>query len=71
MDEMAQEKLEYIGVDLVLPPVEGEEQGQIVEWGVRMCQKGNDTVIKYVIGFTKHIPVVSELLRQPVRWLKG
>ena len=36
-----------------------------------MCQKGNDTIIKYVIGFTKHIPVVSEHLIQPVRWLKG
>jgi len=31
MDEMAQVKLEYVGVGLVLPPVEGEEQGQIVE----------------------------------------
>ena len=31
MDEMEQEKLEYIGVALVLPPVDGEEQGQIVE----------------------------------------
>jgi len=27
MDEMEQVKLEYIGVTLVLPPVEGEEQG--------------------------------------------
>ena len=36
-----------------------------------MCQKGNDTVIKYVIGFIKHITVVSEPLRRPVRWLKG
>ena len=30
-DEMAQVKVEYIMVALVLPPVEGEEQGQVVE----------------------------------------
>jgi hypothetical protein len=31
MDEMVQVKVEYIMVALVLPPVEGEEQGQVVE----------------------------------------
>ena len=36
-----------------------------------MCQRGNDTIIKYMIGSNKHIPVVSEPLRWPVRWLKG
>ena len=30
MDEMVQVKVEYIGVALVLPPVEGEEQQEIV-----------------------------------------
>jgi len=31
MDEMVQVKLKYIGLTLVLLPMEGEEQGQIVE----------------------------------------
>jgi hypothetical protein len=31
MDEVVQVKVEHIGVALVLPSVEGEEQGQIVE----------------------------------------
>jgi hypothetical protein len=30
-DEVVQLKVKYIGVALVLPSVEGEEQGQIVE----------------------------------------
>ena len=31
MDEIVQVKIEYMGVALVPPPVEGEEQGQIVK----------------------------------------
>jgi len=35
----------------VLQPVEGEEQGQVVEWGVGTCQKANATTIWYNLGF--------------------
>ena len=30
-DEMLSVKVEYIMVDMVLPPVKGEEQGQVLE----------------------------------------
>ena len=36
---------------LVLPPVEGGEQVQIMGWGVGMCQKANITVFGYIVDF--------------------
>ena len=36
---------------LVLPPVEGEEQAQIVESRVLRCQKARNPVLIYALGF--------------------
>ena len=39
-----------------------------------MCQKANDTVIEYALGFQEHAPDVPGPLRQlapPVQQLKG
>ena len=73
-DEMLNVKVAYIMVDMVLPPVEGEEQGQVLERGVGMCQNANDTIIGYDMGFQEHAIEVTGLLRQPappVQHLKG
>ena len=51
MDEIVQIRVEYIRVDLMLPPVESGEQGQIAGCGVGMCQKANIAVLGYVTGF--------------------
>ena len=40
----------YSSVALVLLPVEGEEQGQIVECWVGMCQKAIDNLFRYDEG---------------------
>ncbi len=62
------------GVTLVLQPVEGEEQGQVVEWGVGTCQKANATMIWYDLGFQEHFHNVPGPLRElapSMQQLKG
>ena len=58
----------------MLPPVEGEAQGQVVEWGAGMCQEANGIVIGYDLDFQKHVSDVPGPLRElapPVQQLKG
>ena len=44
--EMLQVKMGYIRLVVVLPSVEGEEQGQIMRGGVGMCQKASHTIFR-------------------------
>ena len=50
-DEMVKVKEECIMVAMVVPPVEGEEEGQVLEWQAGVCQKVNNTIIRYDLGF--------------------
>ena len=74
VDEMVQVQEEYVEVAPVLPPVEGDKQGQIVEWGVGMCQKEHGTVYAYALGYLQQFPHVAGPLRRLVslvQQLKG
>ena len=51
VDEIVQIRVEYIRVDLMLPPVESGKQGQIAGCGVEMRPKANIAVLIYVAGF--------------------
>ena len=55
VDETVQVKVEHKVVDLVLPPVGGEEQGLIGECGVGMCQRAAGAMIEYALGFQEHV----------------
>ena len=74
-DEMVlQAKVEYIILALVLPIVEGVEQGEVVEQKAGMCQKVNGTVIRYDLGFQGHVSNIPGPLKQlalPVQQVKG
>ena len=47
VDKTVHVKVVYRQVAIVLQPVEGEEQGQIMTYRIGMCQKANNTVSGY------------------------
>ena len=51
VDEIVRIRVEYIRVDLMLPPVESGEKGQIAGCGVGMYQKASIAVSIYIKGF--------------------
>jgi len=55
VDEVVQVKVEYRVVAEVLPLAEGEEQRQIVEWGVGMCEKAHEAGIGSALDFQEHV----------------
>ena len=51
VDEIVRIRVEYIRVDLMLPPVESGEKGQIAGCGVWMYQKACIAVSIYIKSF--------------------